>query len=46
MPDINVIQIKLPSLSAFYGLFAVGLALVFGIMKVVEAESSRIGPGR
>lgn len=38
MPDINVMQILINflSLSAFYGLFAVGLALVFGVMKVVN----------
>lgn len=38
MLDVNVMQILINflSLSAFYGLFAVGLALVFGVMKVVN----------
>ncbi|SIQ61618.1 branched-chain amino acid transport system permease protein [Paracoccus thiocyanatus] len=38
MLDINVMQIVINflSLSAFYGLFAVGLALIFGVMKVVN----------
>lgn len=38
MLDINVSQLLINffSLSAFYGLFAVGLALVFGVMKTVN----------
>lgn len=38
MLDINVSQIILNfiALSSFYGLFAVGLALVFGVMRVVN----------
>ncbi|MEI4488742.1 ABC transporter permease [Frigidibacter sp. MR17.14] len=38
MLDVNLTQIFINflSLSAFYGLFAVGLALVFGVMKVVN----------
>lgn len=38
MPDINIAQILINfvALSAFYGLFSVGLALVFGVMKVVN----------
>ena len=38
MLDINITQIVLNfiALSSFYGLFAVGLALVFGVMKVVN----------
>jgi branched-subunit amino acid ABC-type transport system permease component len=38
MHDINVMQVLLNflALSSFYGLFAVGLALVFGVMRVVN----------
>ncbi|MFB9985780.1 ABC transporter permease [Mesorhizobium kowhaii] len=38
MLDINITQVLLNfiALSSFYGLFAVGLALVFGVMKVVN----------
>jgi branched-chain amino acid transport system permease protein len=38
MHDINIAQVLLNflALSSFYGLFAVGLALVFGVMKVVN----------
>lgn len=38
MTDINLTQviINFLALSAFYGLFSVGLALVFGVMKVVN----------
>ncbi|QRM57033.1 ABC transporter permease [Sinorhizobium sp. BG8] len=38
MVDFNVTQVFLNfiALSSFYGLFAVGLALVFGVMKVVN----------
>ncbi|MBE7183274.1 MAG: ABC transporter permease [Methylobacterium mesophilicum] len=38
MLDINFMQVLINflALSAFYGLFAVGLALVFGVMKVVN----------
>lgn len=38
MLDINITQVlfNFLALSSFYGLFAVGLALVFGVMKVVN----------
>lgn len=38
MLDVNITQIifNFIALSSFYGLFAVGLALVFGVMKVVN----------
>src|SRR5262249_41428478 len=38
MPDVNVAQlvINFLTLSAYYSLFSVGLALIFGVMKVVN----------
>lgn len=38
MLDVNLMQILINflSLSAFYALFAVGLALIFGVMKIVN----------